>query len=103
MSVIVWIVLAVVLLSALIGDKKSIPKQQPARRQDHLKTIRIDHTHYYDSDEYECSGCGTRFRKKSMVCPGCGARFDEIRTDNKEFYAEMMEEEDWDEDHDSDS
>lgn len=98
MSVIVWIVLAVVLLSAFGGDIKRIRQQPPARRKDHLKTIRIDHTRCHEPDEYECSGCGTRFRKKNMVCPGCGARFDEIRTGSREFYTGMPEEEDRDED-----
>ncbi len=52
---------------------------------------------YYDADEYECSVCGARFQKQSMVCPRCGVRFDGTEEDDTEFDEEMMEEEDWDE------
>ena len=53
--------------------------------------------YYYDTDEYECSVCGTRCRRSSMVCPKCGIRFEGTMEDDTEFDEEMMEEEDWDE------
>ena len=64
------------------------------------KVHRVDHLHYYDLDEYECSVCGARFQKNSMVCPKCGARFEGTKEVSTEFDEEMMEEEDWDEEHD---
>ena len=51
----------------------------------------------HDTDEYECSICGTRYRRSSMVCPKCGVRFEGTMEDDTEFDEEMMEEEDWDE------
>ncbi len=32
----------------------------------------IKHTHLFDPDEYECSRCGKRFRRKTAACPNCG-------------------------------
>ena len=57
--------------------------------------VRIDHLHYIDADEYECSVCGAKFRKNSMSCPKCGARFQETRVDDDEFIGEMVL---WDDD-----
>ena len=58
---------------------------------------RIDHLHYIDADEYECSVCGAKFRKNSMSCPKCGARFRGTREDDDEFIEEMVL---WDDDDD---
>ena len=55
--------------------------------------VRIDHPHYIDADDYECSICGRRFSRDRMSCPYCGVRF----TNKKEDYEEFDEEEDeWD-------
>lgn len=88
MSAFLWIIIGAVALAACFGGKK-----QSSRN----KVLRIDHPHYYDTDDYECSVCGARFRKNSMVCPRCGARFAGTKEDDTEFDEEMMEEEDWDE------
>lgn len=57
--------------------------------------IRIDHLHYIDVDEYECSVCGAKSRKNSMSCPKCGARFLGTKEDDDEFIEEMIL---WDDD-----
>ena len=59
------------------------------------KPTRIDHPHYIDVDDYECSVCGARFRKKGMVCPKCGTRFQGTKEDEDEFIEEMVV---WDDD-----
>lgn len=52
--------------------------------------VRIDHLHYIDADEYECSVCGAKFRKNSMSCPNCGTRFRGTKEDDDEFIGEMV-------------
>ena len=32
----------------------------------------IRHSHFFGSDEYECSRCGKVFTQKGKVCPNCG-------------------------------
>lgn len=59
------------------------------------KPVRIDHLHYIDVDEYECSVCGAKFRKDSMSCPKCGTRFQGTKEDDDEFIEEMVL---WDDD-----
>lgn len=88
MSAILWIIIGTAVLAACFGEKKKSGQK---------KRLRIDHPHYYDPEDYECSVCGARFRKHSMVCPECGAKFEGITEDEREFDEEMMEEEDWDE------
>ncbi len=61
------------------------------------RPTRIDHLHYFDADDHECSVCGARFRGKSMTCPKCGARFTGTKEDDGEFIEEM---ELWDDDDD---
>ena len=85
MSPVIWILLGLVLLGLLAGGNKNGKKA--ARGNGAPK--RIDHPHYMDLDEYECSACGARFRKKSMTCPKCGARFEGTKTDGGEFIEEM--------------
>ena len=41
----------------------------------------IIHSHFLASDEYECSECGKRFRRKTKRCPGCGAVLRSARDD----------------------
>ena len=85
MSAILWIIIGAVVLAVCFGGK---------RQSGQKKVLRIDHPHYYNSDEYECSVCGARFRKSSMVCPKCGTRFEGTKEDETEFAEEMMEDED---------
>ena len=68
----IWIVIGLVLLIACAGDgKKSSSQGGP---------IRIDHPHYFEEDDHECSACGARFRGKGMVCPRCGIQFSGTET-----------------------
>lgn len=72
------------------GGQKQTPRKKRA-------PVRIDHLHYIDTDEYECSACGARFRKPGMTCPGCGARFTGTRVEDEEMMEEMIL---WDDDDD---
>ena len=83
MSTIFWIVIGVIILCALAdsGKKRSVSSKR--------KPTRIDHPHYFEEDDYECSVCGIRFQGKSMICPKCGAKFTGIREDDGEFIEEM--------------
>ena len=91
-----WIMAGLVVLTVCCAGKKgAVPKRTASASQEN--PIRIDHTHYFDSVDYECSACHVRFQKKSMVCPHCGARFNGTKEDDTEFDEELMEEEDWDE------
>lgn len=92
MFAVFWIIIGVVVLAACFGGKKQTGQK---------KALRIDHPHYYDKDDFECSVCGARFHKSSMVYPGCGARFEGTKEDDTEFAEEMMDEEDWDEEEES--
>ena len=94
MSAIIWVVIGAAVLAACFSNKKGRTADSADGRRE---TLRIDRPHYYDADDYECSACGARFRKKSMVCPRCGARFDGSKEDETEFEEEMLEEEDWEE------
>ena len=93
MSTVFWIMIVAAILAVLFSGKGT--SRKPAGTQG--KAIRVDHRHYYDEDDYECSVCGTRFRDKSMVCPHCGARFESTEENDEEFMEEMLEEDDWDE------
>lgn len=64
-----WIVIGAVVLGALFGGKNSGKKTASGQ------PFRIDHPHYIDDDDCECSRCGARFKEKVMECPRCGARF----------------------------
>ncbi len=90
MSPIVWIIIGVVILAACFswkGNKKT--------NRSRGEPTRIDHPHYIDVDDYECSVCGARFRKNNMVCPRCGTRFSGTKEDDEEFIEEMVI---WDDD-----
>ena len=92
MPVWVWIILGVVLLALLSGNKGKGGRGSSAARP-----FRIDHPHYMDPDDCECSRCGARFPEEQMECPVCGARFGTATTDDGEFMEEM---EIWDGDDD---
>ena len=90
MSIIFWLAIVGVILAAVVGSgKKSTGSRE--------KPTRIDHPHYFEEDEHECSVCGARFRGKSMTCPKCGAKFTGTKEDDEEFIEEM---ELWDGDED---
>ena len=94
MSAVFWIAVGIGVLAVCFGSRKSTEGTFSGKKG---SVFRINHTHYYDANEFECSACGKRFQKKSMVCPHCGAHFTGTRTDNTEYEEEMMEEEEWDE------
>ena len=89
MSIAIWIVIGLVVLVACAAGGKGKDMLSPK------KPTRIDHPHYIDVDDYECSVCGARFRKKGMVCPKCGTRFQGTKEDEDEFIEEMVV---WDDD-----
>ena len=89
MNIWLWIGLGV-LVVCLLGSKG-----KSSGRKSSVKPTRFDHLHYIDLDEYECSQCGYKFRKKSMTCPRCGARFAATREDDDEFIEELVL---WDDD-----
>ena len=91
MSTAVWIVIGLVILIACAGSSGKGGKRSGSRG----KPTRIDHPHYFDEDDHECSVCGARFRGKGMVCPKCGARFTGTKEDDGEFIEEMVI---WDDD-----
>lgn len=83
---IVWIVIgAVVLLALLSGGKGNTGRRTGAPGG----AARIDHPHYYEEDDHECSVCGARFRGKGMKCPKCGTGFTRTKEDDEEFIEEM--------------
>lgn len=90
MSWVWWIIGGVVLLGLLSGGNKN-----KRRFGASSGPVRIDHLHYIDIDEYECSACGAHFRKQSMVCPKCGAKFQGTKENDDEFIEEMVL---WDDD-----
>ncbi|MBQ6382361.1 MAG: hypothetical protein IJQ88_05435 [Clostridia bacterium] len=94
MPAFIWIVIGVIVLAALFGRQKDGGTPPAAGKS---AAVRVDHPHYIDADEYECSACGARFSRRSMVCPRCGARFGGTREDSTAFEEEMLEIEDWEE------
>ena len=94
MQILLWIVIGVIVLAVFAGKQKDGETPPAAGKK---TAVRIDHTHYIDADEYECSACGARFSKRSTVCPRCGAPFSGVREDDTAFEEEMLEIEDWEE------
>ena len=84
MGIMVWIIIGIVFLAICAGGAKN-GKSSGARGN----PTRIDHPHYIERDDYECSVCGARFGRKGMTCPKCGARFQGTRKDENEFIEEM--------------
>ena len=81
MEVIFWIVIALIAVAAMVSGK--------SRTGGGGRPTRIDHPHYFDEDDHECSVCGARFRGKGMTCPKCGTRFEKTKEDDLEFIEEM--------------
>lgn len=83
MSIIFWFAIVGAILAAFLssGKKSTASNEKPTR---------IDHPHYFDEDDHECSVCGTRFRGKRITCPKCGAKFTGTREDDGEFMEEMV-------------
>lgn len=90
MPTVFWIVIGAVILAACFGGGKKNTGSGGGK-------VRIDHPHYYDEDDHECSACGARFRGNAMVCPRCGTRFTGTKEDEGEFIEEMVV---WDDDDD---
>ena len=90
MSWIWWVVGGVVLLALCSGGNKNA-----GRKSGSGGAVRIDHPHYFEEDDHECSVCGARFRGKGMKCPRCGALFTRTKEDDGEFMEEMVL---WDDD-----
>lgn len=82
MQVVLWIVIGLVIFAVLADSGKKDTGSNG-------KPTRIDHPHYFEEDEHECSVCGARFRGKSMTCPKCGAKFTGTKEDDEEFIEEM--------------
>lgn len=89
MSTVFWIVIGLAILVACAGGGKGKTTGSKG------KPLRIDHPHYYDEDDHECSVCGARFRGKGMSCPQCGVNFTGKAEDDGEFIEEMVI---WDDD-----
>ena len=49
----------------------------------------IKHSHFNGSEDFECSECGKRFKRKSQVCPNCGAHL--RRTDDDLGWIDELE------------
>ena len=80
------IVPAFIFIASLFSpSKNSQPKDGTLKHR-----TRIDHPHYMSLDEYECTVCGRRFGRNTMVCPHCGVRFTRTETDEDEFDDEYV-------------
>lgn len=86
MPTFIWILIGAVFLAVFCRGKGNTSEKEMPHR--------IDRPHYYDPDDYECSVCGTRFSRDTMVCPNCGAQFGGTVKDETEFEVEE-EFEDW--------
>ena len=84
----IWIIAGAAVLLALLANGRKKPAEEK-------KPTRIDHPHYIDLDDCECSVCGARFQRKDAICPNCGTRFQATREDDDEFIEEMVI---WDDD-----
>ena len=91
MSRIWWLIGGIVVLGLLSGNKNN------RRFRSSGRTMRVNHPHVIDDDDYECPVCGRRFREDQMFCPYCDAQFDGKVTDTEEWDEEEDEMEAWDE------
>ena len=88
----IWVIIGVAVILGLFSGRS-----KGSRKSDVRGNIRIDRPHVIDDDDYECSACHRRFRKKVMICPYCGTRFSGLREDTEEWDEEEDELEAWDE------
>lgn len=89
----VWGVYTVV-KTARERESLSAGKRPEVRR---AGAVLIEHPHYIDDTDYECSRCGERFDEKARVCHCCGAVFADTEVDQREYDDEEDEEFDMDE------
>ena len=94
MSVVIWIVIGLALLLGIANGT--------GRNRTGGGPHRIDRPHVIDPDDYECSVCHRRTKRKTGVCPFCGARFTGSVVDEEEFIFEEDELESWDEEEEDD-
>ena len=99
MPTVLWLVVAGAVLAVFSGSRKREKTENPEPR-DRKQPIRIDHPHYYEADDHECSVCGARFRENDMTCPRCRTKFRGIKEDEDEFIEEVVL---WEEDEENDS
>ena len=96
-----WIIIVIILFALFLGGKKKRSGTDTGKKAVKRKTTsghvsdpqtaaRIDHPHYFDEDDHECSICGARFQGKGMMCPKCGAKFTGAKEDDGEFIEEMV-------------
>ena len=83
----ILIIFVIILLWIRFGLRKEKDKKKTSAKS---KPTRIDHPHYFEEDDHECSVCGTWFRGKGMTCPKCGTEFIGTREDDGEFMEEMV-------------
>lgn len=93
---IIWVFIGIVVVLSLLSGGNRSGKSKPGTNG----SIRIDHPHVIDADDYECSACHRRFRDDTMVCPFCGTRFTGRTEDTEEWDEEEDELEDMDEEDD---
>ena len=85
-----WIGILIIFVIILLWICSGLNTDKDKKKVDSKgKPTRIDHPHYCEEDDHECSVCGTRFRGKGMTCPKCGAKFSGTREDEGEFVEEM--------------
>ena len=82
----ILVIIAIILLWICSGLGKGKDAKNTGSKG---KPTRIDHPHYFEEDDHECSVCGARFRGKGMTCPKCGAKFIGTKEDDEEFIEEM--------------
>lgn len=94
MPTILWVIIGAAIVAGLLtgGNGRSHKSKGSGGRP-----VRVDHPHYFEPDDHECSVCGARFRGKGMTCPKCGSRFAGTKEDDTEFIEEMVV---WDDDDD---
>ena len=83
-----WILIGVVVLSALLSGGKTQQKGTRSKESSHW----IYHPHVIEKDDYECSQCHARFNKEAAVCPRCGTRMQgKTVKDEEEWFDEEEE------------
>lgn len=60
MPIFLYVIIGVIVLAACCGAKKQSGQK---------KALRVNHPHYYDPDEFECTVCGAKFQKTAWFAP----------------------------------